>query len=162
MSHLVCYTIRMKMIMKDIELNENGNAVVDGTEYEVRGFDHEGQEAIVIHELDLISYDEGDNWEEMEQIMTFNDLKFSDISETHGEDAIQAYVELPNGFDVSVVKHRFSYGGEKGLYEIGVFDTQRKGVGVDAMCDPCDWGDTVKGWLNESDVEDWINVIKKL
>mgnify|MGYP007063411095 CR=1 FL=1 len=66
MSHPLWYTIRMKMIMKDIELNENGNAVVDGTEYEVRGFDHEGQEAIVIHELDLISYDEGDNWEEME------------------------------------------------------------------------------------------------
>jgi hypothetical protein len=54
------------MIMRDIELNENGNAVVDGTEYEVRGFDHEGQDAIVIHELDLISYDEGDSWEEME------------------------------------------------------------------------------------------------
>ena len=66
MSYPLWYTIRMKMIMKDIELNENGNAVVDGTEYEVRGFDHEGQEAIVIHELDLISYDEGDNWEEME------------------------------------------------------------------------------------------------
>jgi hypothetical protein len=52
------------MIM--IELNENGNAVVDGTEYEVRGFDHAGQDVIVIHELDLISYDEGDSWEEME------------------------------------------------------------------------------------------------
>ncbi len=92
--------------------------------------------------------------------MTFKELEFSDISETHGEDAIQAYVELPNGFDVSIVKHRFSYGGEKGLYEIGVFDAQR--CGVDAMCDPCDWGDDVKGWLNESDVEHWLNYIKTL
>tara|TARA_B100000287_G_scaffold431719_1_gene489528 strand:- start:1990 stop:2154 length:165 start_codon:yes stop_codon:yes gene_type:complete len=54
------------MIMNDIELNENGNAVVNGTEYEVRGFDHEGQEASVIHELDLISYDDGETWQDME------------------------------------------------------------------------------------------------
>tara|TARA_R100000808_G_scaffold21937_1_gene47525 strand:+ start:1467 stop:1640 length:174 start_codon:yes stop_codon:yes gene_type:complete len=53
-------------VIKDIELNENGNAVVDGKEYEVRGFDHEGQEASVIHELDLISYDDGESWREME------------------------------------------------------------------------------------------------
>ena len=53
-------------IMNNIQLNENGNAVVDGIEYEVRGFDHEGHEAIVIHELDLISYDDGDSWGEME------------------------------------------------------------------------------------------------
>ncbi len=53
-------------MMNDIELNENGNAVVNGTEYEVRGFDYAGQEAICIHELDLISYDEGDTWEDMD------------------------------------------------------------------------------------------------
>ena len=87
--------------------------------------------------------------------MQFKDLKFEDISVTHGENAVQAYVELPNGYDVSVVKHRFSYGGEKGMYEIGCFFNNH-------MVDPADWGDTVKGWLNESDVEDWINVIKRL
>ena len=70
--------------------------------------------------------------------MKFDELKFDDISETHGEGAIQAYVELSNGFDVSIVKHKFSYGGEKGLYEIGVFNNQR--VGMDAMCDPLGLG----------------------
>jgi hypothetical protein len=54
------------MIMNDIELNENGNAVVDGIEYEVHSFDYAGQEAIVIHALDLISYDDGESWREME------------------------------------------------------------------------------------------------
>ena len=93
-------------------------------------------------------------------IMTFKDLKFNDISETHGEGAVQAYVELGNGFDVSVVKHKFSYGGDKGLYEIGVFDSQRGGV--DAMCDPLDWGDTVKGWLAPEDVETELKLIEKL
>ena len=92
--------------------------------------------------------------------MKFEELKFDDISETHGEGAIQAYVELGNGFDVSVVKHKFSYGGEKGLYEIGIFDAQR--MGVNAMCDPLDWGDTVKGWLTSEDVEKELKSIKEL
>tara|TARA_B100000959_G_C14387323_1_gene380716 strand:- start:69 stop:359 length:291 start_codon:yes stop_codon:yes gene_type:complete len=87
--------------------------------------------------------------------MTFKELEFSDISETHGEGAIQAYVELPNGFDVSIVKHKGSYGNEKGLYEVGCFFNNH-------MVDPADWGDTVRGWLNESDVEHWLNYIKTL
>ena len=94
--------------------------------------------------------------------MKFEELKFDDISKTHGEGAIQAYVELPNGFDVSIVKHKFSYGSEKGLYEIGIFDAQRSGVGVDAMCDPLDWGDTVKGWLAPADVEMELEKLQEL
>ena len=54
------------MIMNDIELNENGNAVVDGTEYEVHSFDYAGREAICIHALDLISYNDGKSWQDME------------------------------------------------------------------------------------------------
>ena len=92
--------------------------------------------------------------------MKFEELKFNDISETHGENAIQAYVELGNGFDVSVVKHKFSHGGEKGLYEIGIFDAQR--YGVDAMCDPLDWGDTVKGWLAPEDVDKELELLEAL
>ena len=52
--------------MNDVTLTDNGNAIVGGKEYEVRGFDHAGHEAIVIHELDLISYDEGDTWKELD------------------------------------------------------------------------------------------------
>ena len=55
-------------IMHDIKLTDNGNAIVGGggREYEVTGFDHAGHEVLVIHDLDLISYDEGDTWEEMD------------------------------------------------------------------------------------------------
>ena len=87
--------------------------------------------------------------------MKFEELKFEDISKTHGEGSVQAYVELPNGYDVSVVRHRFSYGSEKGLYEIGCFFNNH-------MVDPADWGDTVKGFQNERDVEHWLDYIKKL
>ena len=45
--------------------------------------------------------------------MKFSELEFNNISETHGEGAVQAYVKLKNGFDVSVVKHKYSYGGDK-------------------------------------------------
>ena len=87
--------------------------------------------------------------------MKFEDLKFDDISETHGEGAIQAYVELPNGYDVSVVKHKYSYGSEKGMYEIGCFFNNH-------MVDPSDWDDTVKGWLNPKDVEKELDLIASL
>jgi hypothetical protein len=93
--------------------------------------------------------------------MTFKELKFGDISETHGEGAVQAYVDLGNGFDVSVVKHKFSYGSEKGLYEMGVFDNQRA-AGMNSMCDPLDWGDTVKGWLTTDNVEEELQRLLKL
>ena len=41
--------------------------MINGTEYEVRGFDHEGHDYLCIHALDLISYDDGESWQEMER-----------------------------------------------------------------------------------------------
>ena len=87
--------------------------------------------------------------------MKFSELEFNDISETHGAGAVQAYVELPNGYEVSVVRHSGSYGSEKGLYEIGCFFNHH-------MVDPDDWGDTVKGWCTPEDVESYIHQIEKV
>ena len=87
--------------------------------------------------------------------MTFKELVFSDISKTHGENARQVYVEFENGYDVSVVNHKHSYGGDKGLYEIGCFFNNH-------MVDPADWGDTVKGWLTPEDVERELKLIEAL
>ena len=89
-------------------------------------------------------------------IMKFKELKFRDTSSTHGEGAKQAFAGFENGYDVSVVQHKFSHGSEKGLYEIGVFDA------LDRMCDPLDWGDTVKGWLTPEGVEKELGLIKGL
>jgi hypothetical protein len=52
--------------MDTIALNEYGNAVVDGKEYGTHSFDMNGNEAITIPSLDLISYDEGETWGDME------------------------------------------------------------------------------------------------
>ena len=88
--------------------------------------------------------------------MTFKELKFRDISDTHGEGAKQAYVGFENGYDVSVVKHKGSYGSGKGLYEMGVFN------GDYNMCDPLGWGDDVKGWLTPEGVEKELELLEKL
>ena len=85
--------------------------------------------------------------------MKFEDLKFEQVEHTGG---IQAWISFRNGFEVSVVKHKFSYGGDKGLYEIGVFDAGG------CMCDPLGWGDDVKGWLAPNHVEEELELIKSL
>jgi hypothetical protein len=53
------------------------------------------------------------------------------------------------------VRNSLSYGGKKGLYEMGIF----KG---DKMCDPLGWGDDVKGWLKPEDVEKELELIGAL
>lgn len=64
--------------------------------------------------------------------------------------------DLPNNCWVSVVRHKFSYGGEQGMYEIGFFSHL-----VMRAPDLEDWGDTVKGWLSEDKVELEINRLEK-
>ena len=84
--------------------------------------------------------------------MTFKDLKFEQV-EGRG---IQARIPFRNGFEVSVVKHQYSDRGDKGLYEIGVFNAAGR------MCDPLGWGDDVKGWLTPQDVEQELKLIEAL
>ena len=87
--------------------------------------------------------------------MKFKDLKFRTWTENDNQ-CKQARVTLENGYAVSVVRHNFSYGGNKGLYEIGVFNA------AGSMCDPLGWGDDVKGWLTPQDVEQELVSIKAL
>jgi hypothetical protein len=83
--------------------------------------------------------------------MKFKDLKF----EGEVED-VQAFV-VCGKYEVSVVRNALSYGGKKGLYEIGVFHK-----GTNYMCDPLNWGDDVKGWLTPELVEKELALISEL
>ena len=71
--------------------------------------------------------------------------------------------DLPNGvqavldfgkYHLSIVKSDFSYGGSKGLYEIGVFQSE-DGVASDMVELPgiTNEGDTVQGHLTEDEVD---------
>ena len=54
------------MIMNDITITDNGTALWDGKEYDLHSFDWAGREAITIPALDLISYDDGETWRDIE------------------------------------------------------------------------------------------------
>lgn len=84
-------------------------------------------------------------------IMKFEDIKF--VSLYDGKSAV-----IPFGkYELSIVSHQYSYGGKQGLYEIAVFDAntdnQVELPGVTRE------GDTVKGFLTETDV---LGIIKKM
>lgn len=82
----------------------------------------------------------------------FNDLKFDSHPMGMG---VQARLDFDNGFGVSVVMTPYTYGGDKGLYELAVFkDGQIHYDNTVAN------GDVV-GYLREEDVTDAMIVIQK-
>ena len=82
---------------------------------------------------------------------TFKDIKFNKTDHPNG---VQALVKFGD-YDLSIVKNDFSYGGDKGLYEIAVYqqDSQVELPGVTRK------GDTVKGFLSQDEV---VGIVKKM
>jgi hypothetical protein len=89
-------------------------------------------------------------------------MKFEDIQFEKRNVGIQQYelrqgfVDLVNGYQLSVIQSPFSYGGDKGLWEIGLM------LG-NSLVEVEEWCDQVKGYLTKSEVEkeiQWLN--KKL
>ena len=81
----------------------------------------------------------------------FEDLTFVN---TKVPDGIQSVVGFGD-YQLSIIKNSTSYGGQQGLYEIGVF----KDGDMVEMPGITEEGDTVKGFLSESDVS---GIIKKM
>lgn len=50
----------------------------------------------------------------------FNDLEFNDLPDLGG---IYCRIQFENGYGVSVIKHKYSYGGPDGLYELAILDS---------------------------------------
>ena len=84
--------------------------------------------------------------------MNIKSIKFQEMAVPKGK---QALVNFGNEYQLSVVSHESSYGGNRGLYEIGVF----KNNNMVEMPGITEEGDTVKGFLTESDVD---VIIKKM
>lgn len=82
-------------------------------------------------------------------VVKFEDIKFDSLYD--GKQAV-----IPFGdYELSIVSHSSSYGGKQGLYEIAVF----KDVEQVELPGITKEGDTVKGFLTESDV---VCIIKKM
>ena len=65
------------------------------------------------------------------------------------DDGIQYIYRFDNGIKVSVVLSRYSYGGEKGYFEIGVFNH-----GEMWYNNPITGSDCVMGWLTWEQVQE--------
>ena len=85
---------------------------------------------------------------------TFEALNFQ--PHPMGMGGIQCIVQYSNGYGASIVKTPYTYGGEKGLYELAVF-----GKDGHITYDTPITSD-VEGNLTESDVESLLKRIKEL
>jgi hypothetical protein len=85
---------------------------------------------------------------------TFNDIVFK--TNPMGADfGIVSRTEFDNGYEVSVVKSPYTYGGDKGLYELAVFKD-----GEITYATPIT--DDVIGYLRPEDVTDVMTKIQQL
>ena len=85
---------------------------------------------------------------------TFNDIVFK--TNPMGADfGITSRTEFDNGYEISVVKSPYTYGGDKGLYELAVFKD-----GEITYATPIT--DDVIGYLRPEDVTDVMAKIQQL
>lgn len=90
-------------------------------------------------------------------------MKVKDLRNTYsgfmGPEGFQAVLTFDKKYDLSIVKHKGSYGGDRGLYEIAVFKDFDKGNSQVELPGITEEGDTVRGFLTENDVD---CIIKKM
>lgn len=72
----------------------------------------------------------------------------------HG--GVQHEYKFPNGYGASVVRHKFSYGGDEGLWELAVLD--RNGV----LTYDTPITEDVIGYLTEEQVDAFLMLIEAL
>lgn len=82
-------------------------------------------------------------------------LKDFEMMPTESPKGIQAVLEFGDEYQLSIIQSEFSYGGSKGLYEIGVF----KNGAMTELPGITHAGDTVKGFLSEAEVD---GILKKM
>jgi len=68
---------------------------------------------------------------------------------------IQKVYKFPNGYGASVIKHKGSYGADKGLWELAVLFN-------DELCYDTEITDDVIGHLNDPEVDNILRQIDKL
>ena len=84
----------------------------------------------------------------------FKDLEF--VSHPSHIEGVQARITFENGYGASVVKSPYTYGGDRGLYELAVFGTD----GHITYATPIT--DDVIGYLRPEDVTDVMAKIQQL
>jgi len=78
------------------------------------------------------------------------------VSKNPIHDGVQYKFKFANNYGASVVRHKYSYGGDRGLWELAVLDKE------DHLCYDTEISDDVIGFLREEDVFDVLWRICKL
>lgn len=89
--------------------------------------------------------------------MQFSELEFTRIPDKswNGRDFIQAIVDFDNGYGASVVRGSFTYGNDRGLYELAILHHGE-------LCYDSGLAEDVVGWLDENGVTEWLGKIENL
>jgi hypothetical protein len=85
---------------------------------------------------------------------TFNDLEFK--PHAAGMGGVMSRITFENGYGASVVQTFFSYGGEEGLYELAVLDSDGHLTYETSITDD------VEGYLTEDEVTKLMEQIQNL
>ena len=85
---------------------------------------------------------------------TFKDLEF--VPHAAGMGGVMSRIQFENGFGASVVKTEYTYGGDKGLYELAVLDSDGNLTYATSVTDD------VIGYLRPEDVTDVMAKIQQL
>ena len=86
--------------------------------------------------------------------MVFKDLYFTPTD--NFLNGIKSLLHFENGYGVSVVKHQYSYGYGKGLYEMAIMDKDNDIVYDTPITDD------VLGYLTEDDVSNYMIKVQRL
>ena len=82
------------------------------------------------------------------------------IKEKEINGGVQYLFKFENGYGASVVKHDFSYGGKKGLWELAVIKIES--VDKWQLCYTTEITNDVLGWLSNEDVIETLNKIETI
>lgn len=90
------------------------------------------------------------------------DIKPYDVVIKEEPTAVQKLYRFPNGAGASVVRGEYTYGGDEGLWELGVirFDDEG-GYKLIYPRDVCSEGDVV-GWLTDEQVDELLVKVANL
>lgn len=83
---------------------------------------------------------------------SFKDIEFEEVDHLQG---VCGRLHFENGYGVSVVKHKYSYGGPQGLYELAVLHN-------DEITYDTPITDDVIGYLRVDEVTDIMHRVQKL
>ena len=88
-------------------------------------------------------------------------MDFKDLPSRELKGGIQYLAKFENGYGASIIKHDYSYGGDRGFWELAVIIYEENGIDY-SLSYSTPITDDVLGNLTESEVNNYLNKIKSL